>query len=107
MELVGLITQIVRDDNPARVFIDVGSFGLAIYQGSAQTEWRTSEFANPGTIAERAGNPTSKPRWQWSCNFYPGSHPSEHARGIAETFDQARGAFEIAWRFVHAKRYGG
>ena len=60
-----------------------------------------------GTIAERAGNPTGKPRWQWSCGFYPGSHPSEHARGIAETFDQARGAFEIAWRFFHAKRYGG
>jgi hypothetical protein len=60
-----------------------------------------------GTIAERAGNPTGKPRWQWSCGFYPGSHPSEHASGIAETFDQARGAFEIAWRFFHAKRYGG
>jgi hypothetical protein len=49
-----------------------------------------------GTIAERADNPTGKPRWQWSCGFYPGSHPSESAKGIAETFDQARGAFEIA-----------
>ena len=39
--------------------------------------------------------------------LYPGSHPSEHARAIAETFDQARCAFEIAWRFFHAKRYGG
>jgi hypothetical protein len=57
-----------------------------------------------GTIAQRAGNPTGGPRWQWSCGFYPGSHPTEHARGTAETFDQARGAFEIAWRFFHAKR---
>jgi hypothetical protein len=57
-----------------------------------------------GTIAERVGNPTDTPRWQWSCGFYPGSHLSEHARGIAETFDQAHGAFEIAWRFFHAKR---
>ena len=60
-----------------------------------------------GTIAERAGNPAGSPRWQWACDFYPGSHPSEHAKGTAETFDQARGAFEIAWRFFHAKRYGG
>jgi hypothetical protein len=32
MELVGLITKIIREDKPDRVFIDVGSFGLAIYQ---------------------------------------------------------------------------
>jgi hypothetical protein len=32
MELVGLITRIIREDKPARVFVDVGSFGLAIYQ---------------------------------------------------------------------------
>jgi hypothetical protein len=32
MELVGLVTRIIREDKPARVFIDVGSFGLAIYQ---------------------------------------------------------------------------
>lgn len=32
MELVGLIIKIIRDDDPARVFIDTGSFGLAIYQ---------------------------------------------------------------------------
>ena len=60
-----------------------------------------------GTIAECPGNPNGKPRWQWSCGFYPGSYSSEHARGIAETFDQARGAFEIAWHFFHAKRYRG
>jgi hypothetical protein len=32
MELVGLITRLIREDKPDRVFIDVGSFGLAIYQ---------------------------------------------------------------------------
>ena len=56
-----------------------------------------------GTISERTGNPTGTPRWQWACGFYPGSHPSEHARGITETFDQARGAFEIAWRYFLAR----
>ena len=43
-----------------------------------------------GTISERTGNPTGTPRWQWACGFYPGSHPSEHARGIVDIFDQAR-----------------
>jgi hypothetical protein len=32
MELVGLITKLIREETPARVFIDTGSFGLAIYQ---------------------------------------------------------------------------
>jgi hypothetical protein len=59
-----------------------------------------------GVIAERVGNPTSTARWQWSCGFYPGSHPSEQARGTAGTFDQARGAFELAWRFFWAKHGG-
>jgi hypothetical protein len=57
-----------------------------------------------GVIAERVGNPDSTRRWQWACGFYPGSDPSEHARGIAETFDQARVAFEAAWRIFLAKR---
>jgi hypothetical protein len=33
-----------------------------------------------GTIAERVGNPTGTPHWQWSCGFYPGSHPRECTR---------------------------
>ena len=57
-----------------------------------------------GVIAERVGNPDSTPPWQWACGFYPGSDPSEHARGMAETFDQARVAFEVAWRIFLAKR---
>jgi len=42
--------------------------------------------------------------WEWACGFYPGSHPTEHARGTAKTLDQARGAFEIASRYFLAKR---
>ena len=57
-----------------------------------------------GVIAERVGNPDSTPGWQWSCGFYPGSEPSEHAHGLAETFEQARDAFEAAWRVFPAKR---
>jgi hypothetical protein len=60
-----------------------------------------------GTISERADIPIGTPRWQWSCGFYPGSHPSAQARGVAETFDQARGAFEIAWRFFLAQARRG
>jgi hypothetical protein len=60
-----------------------------------------------GVIAQRTGNPTGSPGWQWSCGFYPGSSPADHARGTAETFDQARGAFEVAWRFFLAKRTDG
>src|SRR5215471_21143978 len=57
-----------------------------------------------GVIAERVGNPDSTPGWHWTCGFYPGSDPSEHARGIAKSFEQARGAFEIAWRHFLVKR---
>jgi hypothetical protein len=55
-------------------------------------------------IAERVGNPDSAPPWQWARGFYPCSDPSEHARGLAESFDQARVAFEVAWRIFLAKR---
>jgi hypothetical protein len=56
-----------------------------------------------GTISERTGTPTGTPSWQWDCGFYPGSHPGDRASGIADSFDQARGAFEIAWRYFLAK----
>jgi hypothetical protein len=56
-----------------------------------------------GTISERVGNPIATPSWQWSCGFYPGSRPADHASGIADGFNQARGAFEVAWRFFLAK----
>ena|SRR5215472_16495823 len=57
-----------------------------------------------GVIAERVGNPDGTPGWQWSCGFYPGSEPSEHAHGLAETFEQARDAFEAAWGVFLARR---
>jgi hypothetical protein len=45
-----------------------------------------------GTIAIRTGIPHDEDPWEWSCGFYPGSHPGEHTNGTAETFDQARAA---------------
>ena len=49
-----------------------------------------------GNIAPVIGN--SKPQWKWLCGFYPGSRPGEQRGGSAERFDQARAAFEAAWR---------
>ena len=59
-----------------------------------------------GVIAERVGNPDSTPDWEWACGFYPGSDfVRPHSRPIvAERFDQARDAFEAAWRVFPAKR---
>jgi hypothetical protein len=50
-----------------------------------------------GTIAERVGNPHDTDPWEWSCGFYPGSHPREHQSDTAATFEQARADFERAW----------
>ncbi|TYL87402.1 hypothetical protein [Bradyrhizobium cytisi] len=50
-----------------------------------------------GTIGERAGVPVDVEQWGWSCGFYPGLHPGQHRTGAAETFDEARAAFEEAW----------
>jgi hypothetical protein len=57
-----------------------------------------------GTIAIRNGNPNGTNAWQWSCGFYPGSHPRECKQGTAATFEQARIEFEGAWRLFLAKR---
>ena len=57
-----------------------------------------------GTIAIRTGIPHDEDPWEWSCGFYPGSHPGEHTNGTAETFDQARADFEVAWRVFLSKR---
>jgi hypothetical protein len=51
-----------------------------------------------GTIAERVGNPPGSSHWQWSCGFYPGSHPRECTGGTATSFEEARRAFEVAWQ---------
>ena len=50
-----------------------------------------------GTIARAVGNPNAEPQWNWLCWFYPGSNPGEQRSGTADTFDQARAAFEAAW----------
>jgi hypothetical protein len=57
-----------------------------------------------GVIAERIGNPDSTPGRQWACGFYPSSDLSEHARGLAGSFDQARRAFKAAWRIFLTRR---
>jgi hypothetical protein len=57
-----------------------------------------------GTIAVRSGNPHNTDPWQWTCGFYPGSHPREHQTGTSETFDQARSEFEAAWAVFSSKR---
>jgi hypothetical protein len=51
-----------------------------------------------GTIARRAGIPHDKDPWGWSCGFSPGENPGDRRTGTAATFDQARAAFEMAWR---------
>ena len=57
-----------------------------------------------GLIARAAGNPNAEPQWQWLCGFYPGSDPADQRGGTTATFDQAREAFEAAWRVYLPKR---
>jgi hypothetical protein len=57
-----------------------------------------------GTIARRTGCPADVDQWEWSCGFYPGSHPSEHLHDTAASFDQARADFAPAWRHFSARR---
>ncbi|SHH32473.1 hypothetical protein SAMN05444169_6896 [Bradyrhizobium erythrophlei] len=57
-----------------------------------------------GVISVRSGNPHDTDPWDWSCGFYPGSHPRECTNGTAATFDQARADFEVAWRVFLANR---
>jgi hypothetical protein len=45
-----------------------------------------------------------QPYWQWSCGFYPGSHPRECTGGTAASFEEARRAFEAAWQVSLANR---
>jgi hypothetical protein len=52
---------------------------------------------NIGFIGQRAGVPKNVNQWGWSCGFYPGLEPSQHRRGTAATFEEARAGFEVAW----------
>ncbi len=57
-----------------------------------------------GTIAIRTGNPDGTDPWQWSCGFYPGSHPRECTSGTSATCKEARADFAAAWRVLLANR---
>jgi hypothetical protein len=57
-----------------------------------------------GTITIRSGNPNDTDPWEWSCGFYPGSHPREHRNGTALTFEEARDMFEEAWKIFLSNR---
>jgi hypothetical protein len=57
-----------------------------------------------GTIARCVGSPGAAPKWQWRCGFYPDSRPGECTGGTAASFDEARAAFETAWRIFLSKR---
>ena len=57
-----------------------------------------------GTIMQCVGNPGAAPKRQWRYGFYPGSRPGECTNGSAATFDDAREAFEAAWRTFLARR---
>ena len=50
-----------------------------------------------GTIGRRAGVPVDVDQWGWSCGFFPPAHLGS-VSGTAPTFDEARAAFEDAWR---------
>ena len=53
-----------------------------------------------GTISQCVGNPGAAPK----RGFYPGSRPGECTNGTAADFEEARTAFEAAWRVFLAKR---
>ncbi len=50
-----------------------------------------------GTISRRSGQPNDEPPWEWHCGFYPGCAPGQFSDGVAESFDEARAAFQEAW----------
>lgn len=51
-----------------------------------------------GVIGMRTGLPTHADQWGWSVGFYPGMEPGAARSGSAETFDEARAAFEGVWQ---------
>jgi hypothetical protein len=57
-----------------------------------------------GAMSECVGNPGAAPKWQWRVGFYPGSKPGECTNGTAASFEEARAAFEAAWRAFLAER---
>jgi hypothetical protein len=57
-----------------------------------------------GSISRAVGLPNAAEAWKFSAGFYPGSRPGEIKSGSADTFDEARAAFEIAWRTFASTR---
>nr|QIP09536.1 hypothetical protein HAV00_26265 [Bradyrhizobium symbiodeficiens] len=53
-----------------------------------------------GNIRKLAGVPTHGHQWGWSIGFDPGMPPGRRPSGWADTFDEARAAFEVAWKSV-------
>ena len=53
-----------------------------------------------GWIGIGAGVPADVDLWGWRCGFYPGMEPRSQRDGSAATYEQARAAFQFAWRHV-------
>ncbi|MEZ0036441.1 hypothetical protein ABIF68_006811 [Bradyrhizobium japonicum] len=51
-----------------------------------------------GSIGVRAGVPTGADQWGWRVGFYSGIEPGAQRSCSAATFDEARVAFDGAWR---------
>ena len=64
----------------------------------------TTVTCTPARSRSAAGSPYDEDPWEWTCGFYPGSHPGEHQNGTAATFDEARVDFESAWRVFLSNR---
>jgi hypothetical protein len=48
-----------------------------------------------GRITRHPG--TAKVMWRWVVGFYPGAHPKDHISGMADSFEEARTAWQEAW----------
>jgi hypothetical protein len=53
-----------------------------------------------GWIGIRAGVPADADLWGWRGGFHPGMEPRSQRDGSAATYEQARAAFQFAWRHV-------
>jgi hypothetical protein len=60
-----------------------------------------------GTISECVGNPGAAPKWQWNCGAATQARGrAKCSSGSAASFDEARDAFETAWRVFLSNRVG-
>jgi hypothetical protein len=70
--------------------------------------WRVyCDDIHAGTISKGTGMPNARNDWKWSAGFYPGSRPREIKGGSADTFEEAKVAFEAAWlTFARSRKPG-